>query len=83
MMSFAQAPCVSKTTHLEPTHSKADKNKNSLAEEDKELIELLGLQADGINDINDEHNIKGLPRGETFDWSKLAHAPNLILISKH
>ena len=48
-----------------------------MTEEDKELIELLGLQADGVNDINDEHNIRGLPRGESFDWSKPANVSQL------
>ena len=48
-----------------------------VTEEDKELIELLGLQADGVNDINDEHNIRGLPRGESFDWSKPANVSQL------
>ena len=61
---------LNKTTYLEPKHSKVDNNHNSLTEDDKELIELLGLQAEGINDINDEHNIRGLPRGKFFDWNK-------------
>ena len=64
---------LNKTTHLEPKHAKIDNKNNLVTDTDKELIELLGLQADGVNDINDEHNISALPRGECFDWSKPAN----------
>ena len=36
----------------------------------KEAIELLGLQMDEGFDESDEHNIRGLPKGESFDWNR-------------
>ena len=61
---------INKTTYIEPKQGNHDHSGNIVSEEDQEMIDLMGLQPDTGADDSDEYNIKDLPKGENFTWTK-------------
>jgi len=58
-----------KTKHIAPkaaTHSPD----NAPCQQDQAIMDLFGANASAVDVSEDTHNVKGLPRGVSHDWSK-------------